>query len=257
MKTLRHQKPSLFQRALQVVCLGVVGGILLTGVGLAGHTAVNGENFQVYRVVFEGNQRSTNIELRHLSDIRRDTHLLSVDIDTVAQSVAQHPWVSRVHVQRTYPSTITVSVTEHEPLLLLALDSMWYVDASGTPFKQAQSNDLNYPVLTGMTPYLVEKHPAISTMVIQHTLEMLDASTAPPINGIAAVSEVNFSKRHGFSLVLRSGTQLEFGFTNPIERMSRLQQMVDRGLSLDSPQRVDLNSDLVAIATPLPPLPPL
>ena len=66
----------------------------------------------------------------------------------------------------------------------------------------------------------------------------------------------NFSKIQGFSLILRSGTQLEFGFTDPIERMSRLQQMVDRGLSLDTPQQVDLNSDLVAIATPLPPISP-
>jgi len=52
--------------------------------------------------------------------------------------------------------------------------------------------------------------------------------------------------------VLRSGTRLQLGFSDPIQRLDRLAQMVERGLDLEQPQQIDLEADTVAIASPLP-----
>ena len=59
----------------------------------------------------------------------------------------RHPWVRRAEARRVLPATIEVVVEEHAPVLILALDRMWYVNAMGEPFKLATTEDLDYPVL--------------------------------------------------------------------------------------------------------------
>jgi cell division septal protein FtsQ len=150
-----------------------------------------------------------------------------------------------------FPSTIRISVTEHSPVMLLALDNLWYVDQDGQPFHRAHSADLDYPILTGLDETLVSMHPDLSSAVIGRALRLLDASMAPPLYGSDRISEVRFHSRTGFTLVLRSGTELMLGFSDPRARLARLEQMTQQGLDLNIPQRIDLNASTFAIATPM------
>ena len=245
---------SLLRRALRVGAAGVIGGAVVTALGLTGHTLVEDESLRVYQVEFVGDVRVPEAHLRHLADIRRGQHVLTLDLDAAARGVERHPWVAEAGVQFTFPSTVTVMVREHEPVMLLALEQLWYVDAAGRPFHQASSQSLDFPVLSGIPPELVAAEPELCSAIIGRALELLSATEAPPIYGEAAISEVRFHSQTGFTLVLRSGTELALGFADPVERLERLNQMVAAGLDLQQPQRVDLNAERVAIATPLPDL---
>ena len=231
---------------------GVVGASVVTGAGLAVHHVAEGDSFRVYQVEIVGDVRVSEPQLRHLADVRQGQHMLLLDLARVARGVEQHPWISEATAQFTFPSTVTISVREHEPVLLLALGDLWYVDAEGRPFHRATSDALDFPVLTGMDEDLVANQPTLASAVLGRTLALLSATESPPIYGAAAVSEVRFHRRAGFTLVLRSGTEVALGFADPVERLSRLEQMVTAGLDLGIPQRVDLNADSIAIATPLP-----
>ena len=55
----------------------------------------------------------------------------------------------------------------------------------------------------------------------------------------------------GFTVVLRSGSELLLGWHAPEAPFERLARMVDAGLDLGTPHRIDLASDRLAIATPL------
>jgi cell division protein FtsQ len=248
---LDKQRPSLFWRALRVVGIGVLGASVITIAGLVTHQLLEAEELHVYTVDIQGNERVSTVHLRHLTDVRSGQHLATVDVAHVAQSIQRHPWIEGVTVRMEFPSTIRISVTEHSPVMLLALENLWYVDQDGQPFHRAHSADLDYPILTGLDETLVSMHPDLSSAVIGRALRLLDASMAPPLYGSDRISEVRFHSRTGFTLVLRSGTELMLGFSDPRARLARLEQMTQQGLDLNLPQRIDLNASTFAIATPM------
>ncbi|MDG1481959.1 MAG: FtsQ-type POTRA domain-containing protein [Myxococcota bacterium] len=245
------------RRILRVWIWGLSGGVLTTIAGLSVHHAIQGAEFRVYEVRFEGNTRSTSAQLRHLADVRTDQHLLAVDLDRAVTGVEQHPWISSATARLSFPSTVTISVDEHEPQMLLALTELWYVNKEGQPFRRALGNDLDYPILTGIDPDFAEANPELTSAIIGRSISLLESTDVAPLYGSGDISEVRFHTRVGFALILRGGTEIVLGFADPEERISRLSMMVDAGLDLSTPQHIDLVSEKVATAGPLPELEPL
>jgi len=252
--SLLERPPSLLRRILRVWIWGLSGGVLTTIAGLFIHHAIQGAEFRVYEVRFEGNTRSTSAQLRHLSDVRTEQHLLTVDLDRAVTGVEQHPWIRSATARLSYPSTVTISVSEHKPQMLLALTELWYVNEEGQPFRRALGHDLDYPILTGIEPDFAGANPELTSAIIGRSLDLLDSTALPPLYGSESISEIRFHTRVGFALVLRGGTEIVLGFADPAERISRLSLMVDAGLDLSTPQHIDLVAEKVATAGPLPEL---
>jgi len=247
--------PSPWMRAGRVLVAGLVGSAVVTALGLGVHQVMRDESFRVFRVEIAGNQRASETQLRHLADVPEGAHLATVDLDHIRRGVERHPWVAHATVQRQFPSGIQVTVTEYEPTLLLALDRLWYVDDSGRPIKPAESDDLDYPVLTGLDLELAHSRPELAQAVVQGALRVLAACNGEPV-APAAVSEIHFDVQTGYELVLRGGSRLILGEGDPTPPLDRLRQLLAAGLDLDTPQRVDLAVETVAVATPIPPLQP-
>lgn len=250
-----NQRPSPWSRALRVVLAGVAGGALVTAVGLGVNHAVNDAAFRIDHVSVVGNQRASVVQLRHLARVPDDAHIATVDLDAVRRGVERHPWVRQATVFRSFPGGLVIEVLEHQPAMLLALDHLWYVDGNGRPIKLAESRDLDYPVLTGMRQDLAEQRPDLAAAIVQGALRVAAACDGQPIRP-EQISEIHHDPLRGFELVLHSGTRLVLGNSNPAPAMARLQRMIAAGLDLDQPQRIDLDVETVAIATPLPPLAP-
>lgn len=257
--------------------LGCVGAAAVSVLALAGRYLYEDEAFRVYTVDIQSadtspqqsallrdggladahqldrtTPRVPTAHLRHLVDVRQGQHLATINTADVARAVERHPWIASATVRMELPSTLRVTVTEHEPVMMVALDALWYVDADGRPFHRADTADLDYPTLTGIDADLVDGHPEIASAIVGRALGLLRDAAAPPLHGTAAISEVRFHRRTGFTVVLRSGTELLMGFQPPNEPLARLDLMVQQGLDLSTPQRIDLNAASVAIATPLP-----
>lgn len=263
MNALLPQIPSWKQRAASVLSR-VLFALALAGVGtLAGRALATNPAWRVSEVSFVGVERAPVAELRHLSDLRTGSHLLGADLDRAVDGVSRHPWVKSASARRAYPGTVEITVEEYRPVLLLALDRLWYVDADGVPFLPATTADIDYPVLTGLDPRQAEADPELGRAVIAGALLALEAwgARAPgagdELGGAASVSEIHFSASHGYDLVLRSGTRLILGFGDPKAPLARLDRLVAQGLDLARPQRVDLALETVAVATPLPARPTL
>lgn len=258
MNSLLPQNPSWRQRAASVLSRALFA-LALAGVGaLAGRALAVNPAWRVSEVSFVGATRATEGELRHLSDLRSGAHLLRADLDRAVEGVSRHPWVRAANARRVYPGTIEITVEEYQPVLMLALDRLWYVDVTGVPFMPATTDDLDYPVLTGLDPKQAEADPDLGRAVIDGALRVLvawnDRALAPgsELAAGAAISEVHFSPSHGYDLVLRSGTRLILGFGDPAVPLGRLDRLVKAGLDLARPQDVDLDMKSVAVATPLP-----
>ncbi len=243
-------------RVLRIAAASLVGSALTITAGVVVHEVAVGGMWEVNEVEIAGNTYASDAALRHLADVRPGTHLAAVDLQRAVDGVVQHPWVRRAEARRIFPGTISIIVEEHEPALLLALDELWYVDANGLPFKRARAGTLDYPVLTGLDRDLARDHPRVARAVLARALDVLAACDSHPVADPHQISELRFSRSTGFTLVLRSGTELVLGFDHPEERIHRLDRLILAGLDPDQPQRIDLDAGDVAIATPLKPTGP-
>lgn len=240
-------------RVGRIAGLGVAGAAVVTVLGLLTHQVAEGESWEVQDVHVAGNVRVSEGAVRHLANIRQGTHLFTVDLTRAVTDVQAHPWVRRAEARRVVPGTVELVIEEHQPALLVALDRLWYADRTGVPFAPATTDDLDYPVVTGIGQRLAEARPDLARGIVLGAMRILDSVDGDPRIGPSQISELRFDDQTGFTVVLRSGTELIMGFDGPETALARLDQMVGAGLVLEKPQRIDLDIATVAIATPLPP----
>ena len=95
------------------------------------------------------------------------------------------------------------------------------------------------------------EHPNIARAIIDDATRLHKAVEADEQLADSDLSEIHFDASVGFTLILRSGSQVVLGFADPAPALDRLSRMRERGLNLDTPQRIDLDVGSVAIASPL------
>lgn len=203
----------------------------------------------VEQVVFEGQRRATVGELRHLAVIANGTRVWELEDQRAARGVERHPWVARAQVKREWPATVRIQVEERVPVALLRADRLFYVDIHGERIVEARPDDLDYPVLSGLSQDLYELHPDLPGRVVRSALELVDELKGADIPA-ELVSEVVFSRTAGFTVHLLGGPQLLFDLEDFPRQVSRLAELRARGVRLDEPIYVDLAPQTMAIVRP-------
>jgi cell division septal protein FtsQ len=204
--------------------------------------------FRQLRVV--GNSRASEAALRHLADLPVGDALLALDLDAAVAGALRHPWVASATARRVFPDTVVLQVHEREVKALLLLDGLYLVDEGGVPFRKADAQDLDHPVITGIPAEIAQKHPDVARRLVADALALLDA--APGRAGVTArdVSEVRFDANSGYTLALRNGGEVRVGFDRD-GALDRLDRLASRGVTLLTPLRIDLGSPRLAVVSPL------
>ncbi|MDH2455944.1 FtsQ-type POTRA domain-containing protein [Corynebacterium bovis] len=79
-------------------------------------------------------------QVEQSTGVRRGQNMLRVDTGAAARDVAALPWVEKVTVARSWPSTVTVHVTEHTPTAVVEDGGDPVVlDADGVPFLRGET----------------------------------------------------------------------------------------------------------------------
>ncbi|WP_081005263.1 cell division protein FtsQ/DivIB [Rhodococcus rhodochrous] len=146
-------------------------------------------------------------------DLAEGTPLLQVDTAAAAQRVAALPRAASVRVQRVYPSTVRVTVTEREVVVFVdAPDGTHSLDADGVDFAVEPP-----PMLT---PRLVTPAAGPGDPATAAAIEVLEA--LPPELRVQ-VGEVNAPSASEISLTLHDGRIVVWG---TVERSDRKAQVV-------------------------------
>ena len=210
-----------------------------------------GPHMRIWKVEIEGSQRISHTAIHHLSDLHYGTHVSDFNEETAEVLLEKHPWIKKATVEWDFPSTVHIQVQEEQVHALLAMEKMWYLNDEGQPFRIASTGDLDYPIISGIPKNWAKKHPAVAKRIIVESLDILDICVQTPYLSRNQISEIYFQKNSGFTIILRNGSRIIFGFYDPKERIERLSQMIDNGLDLSSPKQIVLDAEKVAVVMPL------
>ncbi len=143
-------------------------------------------------------------------DVPIGERLVSVDAGAAAQRVAAIPALASVRVQRMYPSTVRVTVTERIPVVFVdEADGTHLLDTTGVDFAVA-------PPAPGVVR-LVTESPGLGDPPTESALAVLD-SMPPTLRG--QVGEIRASSVSDVSLLLLDGRTLVWGNRDNSERKS-------------------------------------
>ena len=219
------------------MCLLAAAGVSASLVG--GHFAWDAvkqsPQLFVKKVIVSGLDRIEQAELLAYADVGIDTPILDVNLDTVALSVNLHPWVSAVSVRRKLPDTISISVTEHEPAMLVSLGALYVANVEGEVFKQLEGDDsLDLPVLMGLEPPSAEgraqrqQNEQIIREAIGLTIDMAAQSSS-----LGRLQELSYHSTLGWSMVTLGAWRTDEAMTihlgrEPLRRLSVAREVVKK-----------------------------
>jgi cell division septal protein FtsQ len=229
----KQRKPvnyrSFFKKAARlaggiiVLALVVVVGYELYGV-LAHTTFLRLDRIEVNTL-----QRLTRDEVIALAGVKPGDDLLTMKLKRVGEQLQKNPWAEKVKVRRYFPHTLAIDITEREPVAVINMGYLYYLDKKGEIFKPLNEGDrLDYPVLTGFTEEELGKDPAGSREMLKRARDLIALLTSRTAIRMEDVSEIHCDKGYGFTLFLANGgVPVKLGndaFDEKLNRLARIYQ---------------------------------
>jgi cell division protein FtsQ len=185
----------------RVYVLGVIGAAAAAGlVWLVYFSTVLG----VHRVEVAGTSLLTQAQVREAAGIPAGTALASVDIEKVAERVSQLPAVADVTVQRQWPRSMSIVVTERRAVAVVREGGrLSGMDAEGVRFRTFDQRPDRLPLVTARTPGAEDFDAALAEAAT--AVAALDTGVA------RRVDHVEVASRDAIVLVLADGTRVTWG----------------------------------------------
>jgi cell division protein FtsQ len=207
--------------------------------------------FRVREFEVAGNRKISEETVLSLAEIEGMPNLFTLRLKDVAKRLESHPWVDQVRVRKVFPNKIAVQIEEREPVAILPLEELYYIDTKGVIFATVGDADAyNYPFLTGLTRQTLEKDPVESKHLIIKALEFLRIVDKERVFPPEEISEIHMEKMDGIRYFTKAeGLQVKMGWEQFGEKLRRLSIILSdlqkRGLSAVSIDCSDLKRMVV------------
>ena len=219
-------------------------GLIACGVLLVLHSSL----FSARHVVVRGARRTPVAKLLSVAGLARHPPLLDVDPGVVSTRLEELPWVARAVVERHWPDSVTVTVTERVPVATVALRAggVAVIDGSG----RVLAHEPDAP--PGTVVLGIPEQPGEPGSVLggQASAALMVARNLPPglrssVRGVVAVGD-------GVVLDLGGGLQVTLGVPGDLSaKFSALESLL-AGKVLAGPAMVDLTIPDEPSVTPIP-----
>jgi cell division protein FtsQ len=227
-----------------VSLLGVVGYELY---GLVARTTF----LRLEQVEVRGLKRITRNEILSQAAVTVGDDMLGLRLRRMGEQVSKNPWVAKVRVRRTFPHTLTIDVVEREPVAVVSMGYLYYLDNNGEIFKPLNEGDrLDFPVVTGLNEDDLLRDPAGAKEAFQGVLGLLRQLGNGGEFALADISEIHFDKGFGYTLfTTRGGVPIRLGnngFSDKLGRFARIYR--DLQAQLPHVEYIDLDySDKIVV----------
>jgi cell division protein FtsQ len=234
----------------------VLVGVLLVGctsVGIAWTARryiLNNARFALTHVEVVGAERRPEDAIVAASGLVLGTNVFAIDLDAARSRLLADPWIAEAALARRLPGTVSIRVTEHVPVALVALSETFLTTPEGDLFKKIDASDtLDLPVITGIQDEALAEDRERATRSLRRAIELAMEFERSELARRAELQEVHVSPDGEFTLVLgRSATELVLGpppFRRKLSQAARVLAELERrggrptSVMLDSDTRPD------------------
>jgi len=184
--------------------------------------------FAITSLSVEGIRRLSREDVLSLAGAELGENIFSFDAQAAQAQLIRSPWVERAEVRRKLPSTIEISVREHQPAaLLVALKKTFLVSEQGQVIKEASPGDPHdLPVITGISVAELRRDRPAELARVKAALELLDHYDELPLAKNYPAEEVHLEDDGGAVLTVgATGLALALGrppWTGSLHRAVRI-----------------------------------
>ena len=125
-----RQKRLEQSRRRHIVRIAVIAAVVVA-LFAAGIYVYNSDLFRIENITVKGVEHLTSDEMAQIANVPSDTTLLRVDTSKIAARIKQNAWVADVKVNRVWPNTLEIDVTERTVAAIVEVPN-----ASGSSKKQ-------------------------------------------------------------------------------------------------------------------------
>ncbi len=168
--------------------------------------------------------RLSRDEVLRQAGVKPGDDMLGLRLRAIGDDLAKNPWVGKVQVRRYFPDTLAIEITERQPVAVVNMGYLYYLDANGELFKTLTEGDsLDYPVITGVSDDDLSRDPAGAKTAFVEGLGLIDLLKKGTVVGLQDISEIHYDKGFGFTLfTCRGGVPIRLGNGNFAEKLGRL-----------------------------------
>jgi cell division septal protein FtsQ len=230
-KSKIQRKPFDFKKyllPLKLAAGGVIAFTLISGILYGCYKAVTMVSlFSLKTIDVSSAKHLTRDEILGLAGIEPGKDLLRMNLKRMGEHILQNPWVETVRINRYYPDTVSIIITEREPVAIVNMGFIYYLDNKGKVFKVLNQGDkLDFPVITGFSEEELGSDPKGTKEALEATCDLLKILREKGAFILADVSEIHYDKGYGFTLFTASGAlPVKVGsgdFSAKIQRFARI-----------------------------------
>jgi cell division protein FtsQ len=152
--------------------------------------------FAVREVSVTGHARLTRQDVMAWVGVRPGTSVWDAVPGHVAVRLRQHPWVEDAVVERRFPGSVRIKLTERSPVAIVRLEHLYYVDEEGNllgALRDADSKD--FPFITGLEE---EDAGKFAPVALHRAARVLRRCVET--GWIDSVSEIHVERRRGVTV---------------------------------------------------------
>jgi cell division protein FtsQ len=166
-------------------------------------------------------------EILGLAGVEPGKDLLGMNLKLMGEHILQSPWVETVRINRFFPDGLSIVITEREPVAIVNMGFIYYLDKKGNVFKALNRGDkLDFPVVTGFSEEELGSNPKGTREALEATCLLLKVLREKGAFILADVSEIHYDEGYGFTLFTSSGAlPVKVGsddFSAKVERFARI-----------------------------------
>ena len=217
-----------YLRPLGTLTLALAVFSLIFGVMYIGYRAIGATTFfRLKNIEVSSAKRLNREEILALVGVEAGQDLARMNLKRMGEQLSRNPWVETVRIHRYFPDRLSITITEREPVAIINMGYIYYLDKKGTVFKVLNQGDkLDYPVVTGFSEEELNSNPVGTGEALKTTCELLGILREKGAFILADVSEIHYDKGYGFTLFTASGgLPIKVGsgdFTAKVDRFARI-----------------------------------
>ncbi|MFK5925520.1 MAG: FtsQ-type POTRA domain-containing protein [Desulfuromusa sp.] len=220
--------------------LFIIGGFFVTQLLLVS------DLFRVDQITVQGNGRLTEQQVEALSDIEIGINTFNLDLGLIGHKIEENPWVQEAQVQRIFPRQVVISLKERQPVAIINLGYLYYLDDQGEIFKVLGADDnLDFPIITGFNYAKAQGHDAEYAQYLRQIVSLLADLRERNQFSLDQVSEIHHEDGGGLSLfTLAGGVKVKLGYSGYSKKLDRLERIYAQlQPKLQMLDYIDLNVD--------------